>query len=50
MSVHEWKVLGSFGLLLGGLALVDARLAGRVALIATAVIVVKNANKLPLVG
>jgi hypothetical protein len=50
MTPHEWKVLGSFGLLLGAISIYDGKLAMQIAGVATLVILVKNANRIPLVG
>ena len=50
MTPHEWKVLGSFGLLIGAISIYDSKLAFQIVGVATLVILVKNANKIPLVG
>lgn len=45
MSAHDWKILGSFGLLLGALSLFSPKLAVSTATIATVVVIVKNGDK-----
>ena len=44
LTPHDWKVLGAFGLLAGALAMYDAKLALYMIGVASAVVVVKNAN------
>ena len=48
MTAHEWKVLAAFGALTGALALFDGKLALQMIAVATVVVVVKNASKLPV--
>lgn len=50
MTAHEWKVLASFGALAGALALFDGKLALQMIGVAAIVVVVRNSDKLPLVG
>lgn len=50
MTTHEWKILGTFGALTGALALFDGKLALQVIGIAAIIVVVRNADKLPVVG
>lgn len=45
MTPKEWKVLGSFGILLGALALLSPKTAVATAGIATFVIIVKNGDR-----
>ena len=46
LTPHDWKVLGAFGLLCGALAMYDAKLALYMIGVASAVVIVKNANQL----
>lgn len=48
MSRHEWVVIGSFGALTGALALFDGKLALEVIGLAALIVIVRNADKLPL--
>lgn len=50
MTSHEWKTLAAFGALAGALALFDGKLALQMIGIAAVVVVVRNSDKLPLVG
>lgn len=50
MTSHEWKTLAAFGALAGALALFDSKLALQAIGLAALVVLVKNANKLPLPG
>jgi hypothetical protein len=46
LTPHDWKVLGSFGLLALALSMYDAKLALYLVGVASAVVVVRNADKL----
>lgn len=48
MTAHEWHVIGAFGALAGALALFDGKLALEVIGLAALIVVVRNADKLPL--
>lgn len=48
MSPQEWKSLAAFGLLLGGLAMYDAGFALKIVGVASIVILVRNADKIPI--
>lgn len=50
VTPHEWKMLAAFGALAGALALFDGKLALGAIGVATLVVLVKNSNKLPIVG
>lgn len=45
LTPHDWKVIGSFGILVAALAMYDAKLALYMVGVASAVIVVRNADK-----
>lgn len=48
MTPHDWKILGGFALVVGGLSLYDSRMALGVVGAAALVVAVRNYKKIPV--